>query len=96
MACSSWPEAKMGYVWGCRYNVNATENGEWIELDRSMHISQTTDCESLCHQQNTYGCCFLGEEYGCFWKKFSVAGYVGYGHGYTSVAVTCNISGTSV
>ena len=93
MACSSWPEAKMGYAWGC---AHATEKGYWIELDRSMHISKKTDCESLCHQQNTYGCCYLGEEYGCFWNKFGVAAYVGYGYGYTSVSVTCNISGTSV
>ena len=59
MTCSSWPETT---GWGCLYG------GDWTELDRSMGISQTADCELLCHQQNSNGCCYLSDSSGCYWK----------------------------
>ena len=59
MACSSWPETTR---WGC------LNGGDWTELDRSMGISQTADCELLCHQQNSNGCCYLSDSSGCYWR----------------------------
>ena len=78
MTCSSWPKTK---GWGC-------QNGEdWTFLDESMGISQTVECESLCHQQNSNGCCYLSD-IGCFWKNSAEIEEIGDNIG---LAVTCSL-----
>ena len=84
MACSSWPVTR---GWDC---VNG---GIWTQLDGSMNISQTSECESLCYKRNTNGCCALDPSTGCNWKDFATAINVGGNFG---IAISCNFSGSSL
>ena len=82
VTCNSWPATK-GYY--CT-DVGATN---WTVLDRNMDTSQTASCESLCLQQGAYGCCYLKDGSGCYWKVggSSIPGNT------SAISVTCSISG---
>ena len=84
MTCSSWPEAT---EWGC------SNGGGWTGLDSSMGISQTAECELLCRQQNSDGCCYLSDSHGCYWRISSEAGVGEQVPQVPGLAVTCVMPG---
>ena len=84
MTCSSWPETT---EWGC---PNCGWRCKWLLLDISMDISQTAECELLCHQQTSFGCCYLDDRVGCQWRFYAEASNTSDGLG---LAVACVVSG---
>ena len=98
MECSSWP---LTTGWDC------LGGGIWTELDTSMNILQTSECESLCYKRNTNGCCMLNGTSldrirGCYWRDFATANNLGGNTSpstntstNTSIAISCNFTGIS-
>ena len=81
LTCSSWKEAT---GWSCQ------NGGDWTELDGSLGISQTAECELLCRQQLSNGCCELSDSYGCYWK---ISAEVSSSSSQSVLAVACVVSG---
>ena len=84
MACSGWPETT---GWDCH------NGGVLTVLDESMTNWQTSDCESLCYQRNTNGCCLLSSVYGCWWKDVATAIRSNKSWTLNSKAISCNFTG---
>ena len=67
------------------------EGDSFEALDNNMDTSKTSACEQLCIEQQEDGCCFLGNEMGCYWKGgASVSSYTND----TWMSVKCSITGT--
>ena len=81
VTCSTWPKAP---GWTCEFG------GKYKRLDTSMGISQTSECEALCHQQKANGCCLLSATNGCYWRTGAVVRPLSTS---TSIAVDCIVTG---
>ena len=53
-----------------------------------MNTSDTLRCAILCLQKQEVGCCYLGNEAGCYWYAGGLAGAQNGDNG--AMAVTCN------
>ena len=83
--CSSCPDSP-GYA--------CTDDGERLQfLNKTLNLSQTTECESLCKQEGGEGCCYIAIQKpgGCFWKR-GASGIIKTNH--SEIAVKCTFPGT--
>jgi len=97
--CATWPSSKRTCAGG---------DGVWVTLDRTT--TSANECEKLCLDRkwnssamnlnnglkNGNGCCFVGEQYGCWWVDGAIPTNVEGANSYTGdyKAVTCTILGT--
>ena len=66
LVCSSWPSKDTSVGYDCK------GDSEWIALDVDMDVSHTTECEKLCRESKTQGCCYLSSTLGCWLKPWGV------------------------
>ena len=78
-SCSQWPESQ---TFGC------TPGGDWKSLAWFMSLSDFAGCERLCLNEQEFGCCYLQNGIGCYWRPNSYSTDSGTGSG-TGIAVTC-------
>ena len=82
--CSTWPNNTIDVAYGC----STPSGGVWESLDNTMNTSDTLRCAILCLQKQEVGCCYLGNEAGCYWYAGGLAGAQNGDNG--AMAVTCN------
>ena len=46
----------------------------WEPLDKTLNTSDVLKCENLCRQKVEFGCCWIGDGIGCWWRNGSSAG----------------------
>ena len=85
VTCSAWPDSSN---YGCT-NVGAN----WIALNKDMNSSHTQDCQNLCMERKEDGCCYLNDQFGCYWKEKEDVSPLDAG---TGMAVRCSVSGKEV
>jgi len=83
VSCTSWPNSANN---GC-----TSDGDDWTPLDKTTFGKD--ECESLCRQHaSSDGCCFVGEEFGCYWKGRATASQDPDPND-KNFAVTCTASG---
>ena len=55
-----------------------------------MNSSHTQDCQNLCMERKEDGCCYLNDQFGCYWKEKEDVSPLDAG---TGMAVRCSVSG---
>ena len=81
VSCTSWPNSANN---GC-----TSDGDDWTPLDKTTFGKD--ECESLCRKHaSSDGCCFVGEEFGCYWKGRATASQDPNDKNF---AVTCTASG---
>jgi len=76
--CSSWPDST-GHecVGGLDYKT----------LDEAMDFSMKDRCKVLCQYEGVDGCCWLADQFGCYWMP---GGHVGTEGGFGEIATYCS------
>ena len=58
-----------------------------------MNSSHTQDCQNLCMERKEEGCCYINDQFGCYWKEKEDVSPMDPG---TGMAIRCSVSGIKV
>ena len=58
-----------------------------------MNSSHSQDCQNLCMERKEDGCCYLNDQFGCYWKEKEDVSPMDAG---TGMAIRCSVSGIKV
>ena len=58
-----------------------------------MNSSHSQDCQNLCMERKKEGCCYLNDQFGCYWKEKEDVSPMDAG---TGMAIRCSVSGMKV